>query len=65
MSLLTICFALFCQLKFHFFAKSIELDYYRDFITATGRTAAEVHNFLPVMLVLSKQLLERLSIKGQ
>lgn len=65
MSLLTICLALHCQLEFHFFAKSIQLDYYRDFITATGRTAAEVHNFLPLMPVLTKQLLKQLSIKGQ
>lgn len=65
MSLLTICLALRCQLEFHFFAKSIQLDYYSDFITATGRTAAEVHNFLPMMPVLTKQLLKQLSIKGQ
>lgn len=65
MSLLKICLALCCQLEFYFFAKSIQLDYYRHFITATGRTAAEVHNFLPMMPVLTKQLLEQLSIKGQ
>lgn len=27
----------------------MQLYYYRDFITATGKTAAEVYNFLPMM----------------
>lgn len=35
----------------------MELDYHRDFITATDRTAAEVCNFLPTMAVLTEQFI--------